>query len=81
MALEKGAETPRLDPPPLTVYRSSGDSLVAGIEAHEVHGVTVRVYRPAKTLADCFKFRNKTGMGVVLEALKRYRARSSFNGN
>jgi predicted transcriptional regulator of viral defense system len=79
IALEKGAETPRLDHPPLTVYRFSGDSLVAGIEAHEIDGVTVRVYNPEKTLADCFKFRNKIGMDIVLEALKLYRARKEFN--
>ncbi|MDX9971583.1 MAG: hypothetical protein RBU21_01195 [FCB group bacterium] len=79
ITLKEVAETPRLDHPPLTVYRFSGDSLVAGIEAHEMDGVTVRVYNPEKTLADCFKFRNKIGMDIVLEALKRCRARKDFN--
>lgn len=79
IALEKGAETPRIDYPPLSVHRFSNESLVAGIEEHVIDGVTVRVYCPEKTLSDCFRFRNKIGMDVILEALKLYRARKKFN--
>ncbi len=79
IALEKGAEQPRLEYPPLAVHRFSGKALTEGIQEHVVDSVTVRVYSPEKTLADCFKFRNQLGMDVVLEALKLYKARKSFN--
>jgi len=78
IALEKGAESPRIDYPPLSVHRFSKTSLVAGIEQYEIEGVTVRVYSIEKTLADCFKFRNKIGMDIVLEALKLYRTQKEF---
>ena len=55
---------------PLRFVRFSGDALAAGIEEHEVDGVAVRVYSPGKTVADCFKFRNKIGLDVALEALR-----------
>ncbi len=79
IALEKGAETPRLDYPPITVHRFSGDALTQGIQEHAVDNVVVRVYSPEKTLADCFRFRNALGMDVVLEALRFYKARKQFN--
>lgn len=79
IALEKGAETPRLDYPPMTVHRFSGDTLTQGIQEHTVDDVGVRVYSPEKTLADCFRFRNKLGMDVVLEALRLYKARKPFD--
>jgi len=75
IALEKGAETPRIDFPPLSVHRFSKAAFESGVEEHNVDGVTIRVYCPEKTLADCFKFRNKLGMDVVLEALKLYKSR------
>ncbi|MBV8227352.1 MAG: type IV toxin-antitoxin system AbiEi family antitoxin domain-containing protein [Verrucomicrobia bacterium] len=79
LALEKGAESPRIDYPPVIVYRFSRTSLAAGIEEHEIDGVKVRVYSAEKTIADCFKFRNKIGMDIVLEALRLYRARKKFS--
>lgn len=79
IALKKGAETPRLEYPPITVHRFTEASLNTGIEEHRIDGVTVRIYRPEKTLADSFKFRHKIGMDVVLEALKFYKARKVFN--
>lgn len=79
IALKEGAEAPRLDYPPITVHRFSGSTLNAGIEEHRLDGVTVRIYSPEKTLADAFKFRHKIGMDVVLEALKLYKARKTFN--
>lgn len=75
IALERGAETPRIDQPPLSVHRFSKEAFSAGIGQHEIDGVMVRIYNPEKTLADCFKFRNKVGMDIVLEALKLYRER------
>lgn len=78
IALPQGAETPRIEHPPVSVHRFSGRSLAAGIETHKIDGVPVRIYGIEKTLADCFKFRNKLGMDVVLEALKLYKSRQPF---
>ena len=44
-----------------------------GVKEHSIEGVTVKVYKPAKTVADCFKYRNKIGLDVALEALRDYR--------
>ena len=70
IALRKGARTPVLTSPSLRIVRLSGPSLTEGIENHQVEGVPVRVYSAAKTVADCFKFRNKIGLDVAIEALK-----------
>ena len=61
---------PKFDYPPVRVYRMSGQALTAGVEEHSIDGTTVRVFNPAKTVADCFKFRNKIGLDVALEALR-----------
>ena len=68
IALPKGARTPALAS--LRIVRLSGPSLTVGIDTHQLEGVTVRVYSAAKTVADCFKFRNKIGLDVAIEALK-----------
>jgi predicted transcriptional regulator of viral defense system len=70
IALRKGARRPSLASPSLRIVRLSGPSLTEGIENHKVEGVPVRVYSVAKTVADCFKFRNKIGLDVAMEALK-----------
>ena len=70
IALPKGARKPALDSPSLRIVRLSGLSLTTGIEDHQVDGVPVRVYSAAKTVADCFKFRNKIGLDIAIEALK-----------
>lgn len=70
IALGKGARTPALKSNALRVVRLSGPSLIEGIESHRVEGVSVRVYSIAKTVADCFKFRNKIGLDIAIEALK-----------
>ena len=70
IALSKGARTPALASPSLRIVRLSGRSLTEGIEKHQVDGVSVRVHSAAKTVADCFKFRNKIGLDVAIEALK-----------
>ena len=70
IALGKGARTPAIASPSLRVVRLTEPSLSEGIEIHSVEGVTVRVYSTAKTVADCFKFRNKIGLDVAIEALK-----------
>jgi predicted transcriptional regulator of viral defense system len=70
IALGKGARTPALASPSLRIVRLSGPSLTEGIDKHQIEGVSVRVYSAAKTVADCFKFRNKIGLDVAIEALK-----------
>ena len=57
---------------------SSERVLLEGIELHQIDGVNIRIYSAEKTLADCFKFRNKIGMDIVLEALKLYKSRKTF---
>lgn len=78
VALPRGTEPPRLDYPPIRIFWFSGPSFTEGIERHEVDGIPVKVYNPEKTLADCFKYRNKIGLDVTLEALKFYRQRKRF---
>lgn len=70
LAIENKAIAPKLDYPPLRVVRFSGAALTGGVEEHIVDSVTVRVTGVAKTVADCFKYRNKIGLDVALEALR-----------
>ena len=70
IALGKGARKPAILSPSLRVVRLTEPSLSEGVERHTVEGVPVRVYSAAKTVADCFKFRNKIGLDIVIEALK-----------
>jgi predicted transcriptional regulator of viral defense system len=79
IAMKKGDETPRIVHPPIIVHRFSANSYEAGIEEHIIDEVKVKIYSPEKTLADCFKFRNKIGEDVVIEALKLYRTRKKIN--
>jgi predicted transcriptional regulator of viral defense system len=73
MAIDRKAWRPRASHPPLRLFYLSGRSLNGGVEEHKISGVTVRVFNPAKTVADCFKFRNKIGTDVAIEALREYR--------
>jgi len=75
VALPRGAEQPRLDYPPLRIYRFTGKSFTEGVETPELDAVRVRIYSREKTLADCFKFRNQVGLDTVVEALRLYRER------
>jgi predicted transcriptional regulator of viral defense system len=70
LAIGPKDRAPKLDWPPLRVMRFSGAALEAGIETHVVDGVPLRVTGVARTVADCFKFRNKIGVDVALEALR-----------
>ena len=72
LALPRGAATPRIEHPPLRLYRFTGEAFSSGIVAHEIDGVRVRIYGPEKTVADCFKYRNVLGLDTALEALKLY---------
>lgn len=79
MAVPRDSRVPTLEYPPIQVHRFSIDAYKAGIETHIIDGASVSIYNPEKTLADCFKFRNKIGMDVFLEALKLYKSRQKFN--
>lgn len=72
VALPEKARRPRLDYPRLRIARFSGDALTEGIEERRAEGVTLRVYSAAKTVADCFKYRNKIGIDVAAEALRDF---------
>lgn len=69
LAIPQKAPTPRIDQPALRVVRMSGPALTDGVETKWIDGVKVRVFSAEKTVADCFKFRNKIGLDVALEAL------------
>jgi predicted transcriptional regulator of viral defense system len=73
LALDRKARAPREGGQPLRLVRMSGKALTEGVEDYRIEGVAVKVYKPAKTVADCFKYRNKIGLDVALEALRDYR--------
>lgn len=70
VAVERGRRSPALRNPPVRVARLSGASFHEGIERHPIEGQSVRIYGVAKTIADLFKFRNRIGLDVALEALR-----------
>ena len=70
LAIDRKARAPSEAELPLRIVRFSGDARTAGVKTHVVDGVRVRVYEPAKTVADCFKYRNKIGVDVAIEALR-----------
>lgn len=76
IALPRGTEPPRLDYPPIRVFWLTEPVYSEGIEIHKIDNVPVKIYSVEKTLADCFKYRNKIGLDVALEALKFYRERN-----
>lgn len=81
IAIPKGDRKPIFDHPPVKVHHFSGKAYTSGIEQHHLDNVQVNIYSPEKTLVDCFKFRNKIGMDIVLEALKFYRQRKKIKLN
>ncbi len=70
MALDRRAWRPQLAWPPLRIARFTGEALMQGIEHHTIEDRAVKIYSVAKTIADCFKYRNKIGLDVALEALR-----------
>jgi len=73
LAIDRKAWRPRTEHPPLRLVYLSGAALNEGVAEHDVGGVRLRVFSAAKTVADCFKFRNKIGTDVAVEALREYR--------
>ena len=72
LAIDVKARKPVVDWPPLRIVRFSGRALAFGVERRVVEGVEVAVTSKEKTVADCFKYRNKIGLDVALEALREY---------
>ncbi len=70
VAVDRRAAKPRITHPPVRIVRFSGKALTEGVGRHWIAGVSVNVYNPAKTVADCFKYRNKIGLDVAQDALR-----------
>lgn len=81
IAVSRKSRQPKIDFPPINVHKFSDDAYFEGHETHIIDGIPVRIYCAEKTIADCFKFRNKIGMDVVLEALKMYKTRKKFDAD
>jgi len=81
IAMPRGSHTPRIDHPPIRMVQFTGEAYSEGIGIHLRDQVPLRVYSAAKTIADCFKHRNKIGLDVALEALKDARAQKKANAD
>ncbi len=75
IAIDRKARKPKLPGLPVKVVRFSGPALEVGVEKRQIGEREVRITTPARTVADCFKYRNKIGLDVALEALRDYLAR------
>ena len=76
LALPSHAQVPKIDGIPLRIFWYSEQSFRSGVEVVQIDQVPLRVYSPEKTIADCFKYRNKIGLDVAVEALKAYSERT-----
>lgn len=81
IALEKNTEPPRIDFPPIEIHMFSGKNFSEGIERVIINGVSARVYCKEKSIADAFKFRNKIGQDIAIEAIKNYMRLRNFDVN
>ena len=70
IAIPQHMVTPRLDQPAIRVVRMSDQALANGVDRLKIDGIAVPVFSPARTVVDCFRFRNKIGLDVALEALR-----------
>lgn len=75
LAVRRTTVIPKLDYPPLRAYRYATGNFEKGVENHSIDNTPVRIYCPERTIMDCFKYRNKIGLDVAVEALKLYRER------
>lgn len=71
LALPEDVTPPRIEYPPMRFFHFSKASYEAGIQKHLLEGIEVKIYSPEKTVVDCFKFRNKIGLDVAIDALKQ----------
>ncbi len=81
IAMPRGSHAPKIDYPPIKMIQFTGDAYSIGIEVYEQDQVPLRVYGVAKTLADCFKHRNKIGLDVALDALKEARSQKKASAD
>ena len=81
IAMPRGSHTPKIDYPPVKMVQFAGEAYSEGIEVFDRDQVKLRVYCVAKTIADCFKHRNKIGLDVALEALKDARSQKKVNAD
>jgi predicted transcriptional regulator of viral defense system len=79
VAVPRDSEPPRLDYPPIHSLRFQPRAYAEGIETYTIDKVKVRIYSREKTLADCFKYRNKTGLDTAVEALRRYKEQGTID--
>ena len=79
LAVSRNSEPPRIDHPPVRCFRFSGKSFTEGVETHDVGPASVRIYSREKTLADCFKYRNKIGLDTCLEAIRMYKQQRRYD--
>lgn len=70
IALPREKANPKVDYPPLRIFHFSNETFSAGVENHLIDGIEIKVFSPEKTVADCFKFRNRIGLDVAIEGLK-----------
>lgn len=70
LAIDRKSWRPEISYPPVRFVTMSSEALQAGVETHSIEGVPIKVFSPAKTVVDCFKYRNKVGLDVALEALR-----------
>jgi predicted transcriptional regulator of viral defense system len=75
LALPSHSQVPRLDGLPIRAVWFSEPAYSAGVQVTNIDGVPIRIYSPEKTIADCFKYRNKVGVDIAVEALRTYRER------
>lgn len=75
LAIHRDAHIPRISYPPISIFRMSSISFYAGIESVEIGSVMMNIFSPEKTIADCFKYRNKLGLDLAIEGLKNYCSR------
>ena len=75
LAIDRKSRRPRVDHPPLRIVRFSGAALTDGVTHHTIEGIDTPITDPARTVADCFRYRNKIGIDVAVEALRNYRGR------
>jgi predicted transcriptional regulator of viral defense system len=70
LAIDRNMAIPRINRSMIRIMRYSRSVYTSGIETHRINGLTLKIYNPSKTIADCFKYRNKIGLDIALEALR-----------
>ena len=79
VAIKRGSEKSRCEYPPVHCYWFSGAAFTEGISVHKISNVSIKIYTPEKTIADCFKYRNKIGLDTAVEALKKWTTHKGFS--